>query len=161
MTKFQSSLWKDLLFGSLAIMITKNNFVIVDPWLCAIRFPWFYLSEVGQSWPETYTGFRFLTLRRRLLAVLLLSAVWRSWLSSALDPWLCVAGFSRFCSFSEQLYYCTRKCFFQSLRCSNKKISASWRRFFYYCCTTSLKVASTVMPHFKRGSFSATAMRTV
>jgi hypothetical protein len=27
-----------------------------------------------------------LALRRRLLAALLLSAVWRSWLSSALDP---------------------------------------------------------------------------
>jgi hypothetical protein len=39
--------------------------------------------------------------------VLLLSVVWRSWLSSALDPRLCAAGFSRFCSLSEQYYYGT------------------------------------------------------
>lgn len=32
------------------------------------------------------SDFRCLALRRRLLAVWLLSAVWRSWLSSALDP---------------------------------------------------------------------------
>src|SRR5512147_2309340 len=63
--------------------------------------------------------FRCRTLCRRLLTVLLLSVVWRSWLSSALDPRLCVAGFSRFCSLSEQLYYRAFNFRFQANKCSN------------------------------------------
>jgi len=66
----------------------------LGPWLCVVRFPWFCLSEAGRSWSQLIMILDALAVRRRLLAVLLLSAVWQPWFSPTLGPWLCVAGLS-------------------------------------------------------------------
>lgn len=47
-----------------------------------------------------------LTLRRRLLTVLLLSAALTLMAQFSFRVGLCVTGFSRYCSFSEHFYYC-------------------------------------------------------
>ncbi len=63
-----------------------------------------------------------LTLRRRLLAVLLFSAAPVLMAQFSFRVGLCATGFSRFCSFSEQFYYGTFYMQFQSLNCSKNKI---------------------------------------
>lgn len=59
-----------------------------------------------------------LTLRRRLLTVLLLSAALTLMAQFSFRVGLCATGFSRFCSFSEQFHYCMFSIEIQSLTCS-------------------------------------------
>jgi len=67
----------NLLFGSLAIPVRKTWLRTHD--FASPGFPGFAFRSAGRSWSTTYIDFRRLALRRRLLTVLLLSAVWRSW----------------------------------------------------------------------------------
>lgn len=77
---------KNLLFGSLAIMVTINTCRDCRP--MTLRHQVSLVLPFGQpvGLDQRAPDFRCLALRHRLSAGWLLSAVWRSWLSSALDP---------------------------------------------------------------------------
>ena len=72
------------LFGSLAVLVKKFDFRSMT-----LRRQVFLVLPFGQPVGPDHQLVLILdalALRRRLLAVLLLSAVWRSWSSSTLDP---------------------------------------------------------------------------
>ena len=76
---------KRVLFGSLAVMIT----FLSDYRPMTLRHQVFLILPFGQPVgrdQQINLILDILALRHRLLAVLLLSAVWRPWLSSALGP---------------------------------------------------------------------------
>jgi hypothetical protein len=86
MTISVSSLRKKSLFGSLAVM-TINGIYDFRP--MALRHQVSLVLPFGSRSVliNPYgVDFRSLTLRHRLSAALLFSAVWQSWLSTALDP---------------------------------------------------------------------------
>ena len=112
-----------MLFGSLAIL-TVNQITVLDPWLCVITLShdFAFRQSVGRDHaPRDFRRSDFAPSRFRV--ILLLSAAPALMAQFSFRVGLCVTGFSRSCSFSEQFYYGTFQGNFQSLNCS-KNVTA-------------------------------------